>query len=149
MGILSLFTHKRKEVEERQTASAYEPKEENLDFLSAIEAHIRWKIRLEAYVDGTGSEKLDALAVSSDRNCVLGKWLHGSGSTTHGEHELFHSLMDTHAHFHQCAGRVVNLTDSGDTDAAVNLLRRGDYCKYSNQVKAELARLSLEIEHQG
>ena len=146
MGILSMFK-KKDAVQKASTIAPDISNEGDLDFLSAIEAHIRWKIRLEAYVSGTSEEDLDAVAVSSDRNCVLGKWLHHVGGEKHGDHELFHSLVNTHAHFHQCAGRVVNLTDAGDVDAATNLLRRGDYCKYSNQVKAELARLSLEIEH--
>ena len=148
MGILAMFQKKRRvEPKLNSEVSACDMEDKDLDFLSAIEAHIRWKMRLEAYVDGSSEEQLDAIAISSDKNCVLGKWLHGSGVAKHGEHDMFESLLSTHAHFHQCAGKVVNLADSGDTDAAVNLLRRGDYCKYSNQVKAELARLSLEIDH--
>ena len=145
MGILAVFKKKEEPVVLDPSVSACEV--QDLDFLSAIEAHIRWKMRLEAYVSGVGEEELDAMKIMHDQNCVLGKWIHGAGGAKHGDHPMFQRLKETHAHFHRCAGTVVRLTDEGKTGEAEDLLRRGDYCKYSNQVKAELARLSLEIDH--
>jgi len=119
---------------------------EELDFYMAIEAHVRWKIRLEAYINGTSEEKLDPEIVGRDDQCALGKWIHGSGGARYGNHPKFPELRDIHAQFHQCAGNVIRTVDKGDPDTARDLLSRGDYAKYSQRVKAELARLALELQ---
>ncbi len=117
-----------------------------LNFMNAIEAHVRWKIRLEAYINKTGEEQLDAGVVGADDQCVLGKWLHGHGDEKFGEHPLFPDLKTTHAHFHRCAGDIIRTVDAGDPEAARKLLMQGDYARYSHRIKSELARMSLELE---
>ncbi len=68
---------------------------------------------------------------------------------TFGSHPKFPMMRDTHAEFHRCAGDVIRLVDGGDTEAARDMLSRGDYAKYSHRIKSELARLSLELEKAG
>lgn len=99
---------------------------ETVDFMSAIEAHIRWKVRLEAYIAGTGEEALDPDVVSCDHQRMLGIWIHGSGGKKHGNHPRFGTVKDIHAEFHRCAGDVVRAVDAGDTDRAKDLLCKGD-----------------------
>jgi hypothetical protein len=118
---------------------------DDLDFMSAIEAHIRWKVRLETYINGESKEQLDAAVVGRDDQCALGKWIHGPGGAKYGELPLFQGLRETHAGFHQCAAQVIQNVDQGDTAKAVEILTRGCYAKYSNKAKAELARLSIEL----
>jgi hypothetical protein len=118
----------------------------DLNFMSAIEAHVGWKIRLQAYIDGTSEEKLDASVIEPDNNCVLGKWIHGSGGKRYGEHPLFEELKRIHASFHRCAADVVNKVDGGEKETALKVLTTGEYPKYSHQVKALLARLYIELE---
>ncbi len=117
-----------------------------LDFMGAIEAHVRWKIRLEAYINGTSQEHLDADVICRDDQCVLGKWIYGGGGDKYGDHPMFPVLKQTHLNFHQSAGDVVRLVDAGDTDAALSLLNKGDYARHSHRVKSDLARLSIELE---
>lgn len=117
-----------------------------LNFMAAIEAHVRWKVRLEAYISGTSQEQLDPEVVCRDDQCVLGKWIHGPGSARYGNHPKFPGLRDTHKEFHRCAGDVIRKVDTGDTDSARELLCKGDYAKYSHRIKSELARLSLELD---
>jgi hypothetical protein len=119
---------------------------EDLDFYMAIEAHVRWKIRLEAYINGTATEVLDPAVVCRDDQCALGKWIHGAGGVRFGAHPKFPDLRKVHAQFHVCAGEVIRQVDNGETEKARDLLFRGDYAKYSQRVKAELARLALELE---
>lgn len=119
---------------------------ESLDFMSAIEAHVRWKVRLENYIAGTGEESLDPNVVSRDDQCMLGKWLHGSGGEQHSEHPRFGTVKEIHAKFHRSAGEVVRAVDAGEPDKAKDLLCKGEYADYSHRIKAELARLSLELE---
>ncbi len=49
------------------------------NFMNAIEAHVRWKVRLEAYINGTNEEELDADVVCRDDQCMLGQWIYGKG----------------------------------------------------------------------
>ena len=49
-------------------------------FDDAIAAHIKWKIRLGQFIDGTSTEKLDSAMVCKDNVCVLGKWIYGDGT---------------------------------------------------------------------
>jgi hypothetical protein len=119
---------------------------ETVDFMSAIEAHVRWKVRLEAYIAGTSDEKLDADVVCRDDQCMLGKWIHGNGGQKHGSHPRFVTVKDIHAEFHRSAGDVVLAVDAGEKEKAKELLCKGDYASSSHRIKAELARLALELE---
>jgi hypothetical protein len=118
---------------------------DDLDFMGAIEAHIRWKVRLEAYITGESKEKLDSAVVEKDDQCALGKWIYGSGGERYSAMPLFQSLKETHTGFHQCAAQVIQSVDEGDLIKAGEILSRGCYAKHSSKVKAELARLSIEL----
>lgn len=128
------------------TSSTHHTDLDGLDVMEAIQAHLRWKKRLGDYIAGTSSEQLDAEAVSADHNCTLGQWIHGVGERTHGNSEIFLRLRNTHAEFHRSAGDIIRAADAGQKEEASRLLNTGDYPKFSHQVKAELARLSLEAE---
>lgn len=118
----------------------------DFNFMNAIEAHVRWKVRLEAYIGGTSDEQLDADVVCRDDQCMLGKWIYGPGGAKFGEHPKFPGLRDTHREFHRCAGDVIRKVDAGETDAARHLLCKGDYATYSHRIKSQLARMSLELD---
>lgn len=121
--------------------------ENDLDFMSAIEAHVRWKIRLEAYISGVGEERLDPAVVGRDDQCALGKWIHGPGGAQHASHPSFQELKDIHAEFHQSAAEVIRLVDAGSAEQARTLLNKGVYASCSQKIKSKLARMSLELEH--
>ncbi len=115
-----------------------------LDVISAIEAHVRWKIRLEAYISGTSDEALDADVVCKDNECALGKWIYGSGGEDFGHTEQFTELKSTHADFHRAAADIIRESDTGDKGSAIKMLNEGEYAKYSHRVKTMLARVWLE-----
>lgn len=117
---------------------------EGVDFYAAIQAHVLWRIRLEAYISGTG-EQLNPEIVGRENHCALGEWIYGSGSRAFGNHPQFPELKDAHARFHRCAGEVIRCADSGHAEKARELLR-GEYAVYSQKVKANLARLGLELK---
>jgi len=117
---------------------------ESVDFYAAIQAHVLWRVRLEAYVDGTSSEKLSPDTVGRDDCCALGKWIYGAGGMHYGTHPIFPDLKDVHACFHKAAGEVVRCVDSGNIDKARELLLQGEYPTCSHRVKSHLAKLGLE-----
>lgn len=128
------------------TAPAESLDSSQLDFMGAIEAHVRWKIRLEAYINGTSEEHLNPHMVCRDDQCVLGKWIHGGGGAKYGSHPMFTVLKQTHMNFHRAAGEIIQTVDAGERDKARHMLNSGDYARHSHRVKSDLARLSIELE---
>lgn len=125
---------------------ALEAEAAGLNFRTAIEAHQKWKIRLRAVIDGTSEETLLPEVVSRDDQCVLGKWIHGTGGQQFGEDHQFKRLQHWHAHFHVCAGHVLTLAQSGETEAAMKDLNKGHYAKASMKVVQDLAQMYNRIK---
>ncbi len=99
-----------------------------LDFPGAMRAHSDWRKRLVDYISGAG-EKLDAATVECDDRCALGKWIYGDARQL-AHVPVFESLRGSHAHFHQCAGKVIRCFDKGDGGGARALLA-GDFATAS------------------
>jgi len=112
-----------------------------LNFKTAVDAHMKWKVRLESYINGTSTEELKVEVVCRDDQCPLGKWIHDKGGEKFGFSETFFDMKAHHAHFHRCAGDVLAAAQSGKKDAALKLLHGGDYVKASERVKMLLARM--------
>jgi len=112
--------------------------------LEAINAHVRWRHRLEEYANGRSREALDHDTVGSDRHCALGRWIHGSGMTLYGRYPSFETLRQRHADFHFCAAQVVSLVQRGDLTEAQRVLA-GDYARISRAVVNDLLQLNQEF----
>lgn len=112
-----------------------------LNFMSAVDAHMKWKIRLEDCINGTSAEKLQVDVVCRDDQCELGKWINDQGAQMFGFSETFSDLKAHHADFHRCAAGVLAAAQSGDTAGALKLLHRGDYVMESQRIKKLLARM--------
>ncbi len=119
-----------------------------LNFKSAIDAHMQWKIRLQSVIDGTNSELLDVETVSRDDKCLLGKWINGPGSQMFGRLREFQELKIDHARFHVNAGDILACAVAGDKEGAQSRLHKGEYTKVSEHVKLRLARLYIHINGQ-
>jgi Chemoreceptor zinc-binding domain len=116
-----------------------------LNFMTAIEAHIKWKSRLENYIEGTSTEDLKVEVVCRDDQCPLGKWIYSTGGERFGSIDTFGDMKGQHALFHQCAGRIVETAQAGKKDEAARLLQYGDYVRASEQVKRLLAKLYMRL----
>lgn len=112
-----------------------------LNFKTAIDAHMKWKMRLDNYIKGSSTEQLVVDTVCRDDQCPLGKWIHDKGGEKFGYSETFFDMKAHHAHFHRCAGGVLAAAQAGDTATALKLLNGGDYVKASERVKMLLARM--------
>lgn len=112
-----------------------------LNFKTAIDAHMKWKIRLDDYIKGFSAEILDFAVVCRDDQCPLGKWIHDKGGEKFGYSETFFDMKAHHALFHRAAGEVLAAAQAGDKTQAFKLLNNGDYVKASERVKMLLARM--------
>lgn len=106
---------------------------EEIDLSHAMEAHIRWKLRLQAYVEGTSQEKLDPLDIGRDDQCELGRWIHGPGTIHFHDVEAFDELRADHAQFHLLAANVVRQVQANNRAGAEALLK-GEYAHVSHKV---------------
>ncbi|MFO1349928.1 MAG: CZB domain-containing protein [Gammaproteobacteria bacterium] len=127
---------------------AADPMEEEsagLNFRTAIEAHQKWKARLQAVIDENSSESLSVEVISRDDQCALGKWIHGVGGQRFGHGDLFQKLRKNHAFFHVCAGRVLQLAQAGKKSDAQAILMSGDYARVSQDVVMDLAHMYKQV----
>ena len=92
-----------------------------MNFEDAITAHIKWKVRLAMFVDGTGNEELRSAAVCKDNQCVLGQWIHGHG-VEYSPFTHYHELVRKHAKFHVCAAEIVRKVENADQAGARSVL---------------------------
>lgn len=116
-----------------------------LNFVNAITAHQKWKVRLLQYVNSNSTEKLEYSAVCRDDQCELGKWIYDRGEKEYGHFPIFSQLKTLHAQFHREAGGIIQLVDEGNLKEARLQLRQGDYARHSVKVQGLLSSLYVEI----
>jgi hypothetical protein len=153
MGLFDWFSALSKG--EETTAAAHAPqlggiKEhahiQGLDFVSAIEAHRKWKARLAEYADGTSKETLDHSVICRDDQCALGKWIYSEGQTFTGHLPLFHQIKAKHAQFHISAAQVVEMIHTDRKEEAVKNLLDGEFSKNSRDVQTLLSQLYIHMK---
>jgi hypothetical protein len=115
-----------------------------IDIMDAINAHVKWKMRLDKYVNGTSEEMLDPNIICRDDQCTLGKWIHGSAYEYFQGDEGFRTLRDDHASFHLVASKVVMLVQEQNKSAAETLLKT-EYMAASRKVVHDLTELSKQL----
>lgn len=114
-----------------------------LDFQAAVSAHQKWKVRLQACIDGTSEEKLDPDEIGRDDQCVLGKWIYGQGMATFAEQPAFSDLKGAHAEFHRTAAMVLRMVYDGRKEEAAEMLG-SHFSQASFRVQGLLANLFMK-----
>ena len=117
---------------------------DEINIMDAINAHIKWKIRLDTYVAGTSEEKLDPKVVCRDDQCVLGKWIHGPAQKHFQDDDGLKTLREDHADFHVIAGKIVHSVQTNDIATAQSLLK-GVYMNASRRVVRDLTELNKQL----
>ncbi len=123
-----------------RTTSAVDNNNTSLNMRAAIEAHMQWRRRLNDVVFGSNKEIIDTSHVCKDNQCVLGKWIYGDGMEKFARLREFKRLQNTHAQFHVCAARVLDLHYQGYKTQAIELLN-SEFHELSNNLQLELAEL--------
>ena len=118
-----------------QSGAVDPPKAMNFD--RCIEAHVRWKSKLAAYLKRP-DRSIDPVATAQDSSCDLGKWIHGEGRRFADSPDFRH-LVAEHARFHRAAGDIVRRADSGQqVSEDVALGGRSEFAQASGAVVASL-----------
>lgn len=80
--------------------------------LSAMKtAHLAWKGRLRAFLDGKAT--LTAKEASSHRDCVLGKWYYGEGLKELGHLQEMKEVEHPHERLHNTIHEIIELRAAG------------------------------------
>jgi hypothetical protein len=118
---------------------------DGLDFVNAITAHQKWKVRLLKYANADSTEKLEYNVVCRDDQCELGKWINDRGGKDYGHFPVFSQLKMLHAQFHLEAGAIIRMVDEGNLKQAQVQIRQGNYARHSVKVQGLLSSLYVEI----
>jgi len=113
-----------------------------MNFDDAIAAHIKWKVRLTQFIDGTSTETLSSANVCKDNLCDLGKWIYGEGAKFKAAGH-YQDLVKKHANFHVCAGDIVKKVESGDKAGAKTALG-GPFAGASKETVAAIMEVKKE-----
>ncbi|MBM96446.1 MAG: hypothetical protein CMI09_11465 [Oceanospirillaceae bacterium] len=141
MGLLSFFGFGADSAHNAHIAAEAAKRARNsLDIDVCIAAHENWLTRLETYLVGRGSARLDPEKVASDSNCDLGRWIHGDGEKYLGEYAAFQDLKAIHQMFHYKASSVVSLYNAEKVMEAQQELS-GDVTRLSHKIITRLEDL--------
>jgi len=118
-----------------------------VNIIECIDAHMKWKGRLQNYLDGKSNENLDPMIICRDDQCVLGKWIHGPALKYFHEDEGFHKLRSDHANFHFIAGSIVKKVQEKNFAESDSLLKN-EYARASREVIQDLTELNKQIQQE-
>ena len=90
-----------------------------LDLSAAKSAHLNWKTRLRAFLDGrAGLTEAEAV---SHHDCAFGKWYYSEGLKKHGDIAELREVEAPHAELHRTIKEIVRAKNAGDEASAERL----------------------------
>ena len=90
--------------------------DKSLDLSSAKAAHLNWKTRLRAFLDGKEALTLDEAV--SHRHCNFGKWYYSDGLKHFGQLQGIKDVEKPHEEIHELIRMVIDLKSNGQTAEA-------------------------------
>ncbi|WP_181388465.1 methyl-accepting chemotaxis protein [Vibrio albus] len=87
------------------------------DFDTAKKAHLAWKSRVRALLQGDESA-ISKEQACSHRECQLGKWYYSSGASKYKSSTYFQQIEGPHTRLHQIVKEVMELNEQGEIDKA-------------------------------
>jgi methyl-accepting chemotaxis protein len=112
-----------------------------VDLSVAKAAHLAWKGRLRAYLDGEGS--LSEKEAVSHHDCVFGKWYYSEGVKNYGNIPVLKQIEAPHAELHSTIKRIIQAKESGNKSEAQGLFSKVE--PLSQQIVGLIDRLETEI----
>ena len=101
----------------QKSANQFKLGGDNLDFVAARDAHLKWFKELESYLNGA-PRGLSKEALTDHKSCILGRWYYGVGMQKYGGLSQMRALEAPHAELHRQVAAILSLHDSGHTAEA-------------------------------
>jgi hypothetical protein len=114
----------------------------SIDIDSAIAAHRIWATRLRYRLEGISEEPITVQTARDHTQCILGKWLFGSGEQ-YNLFEQYFELIEVHRSFHEIAAEIVTLHQNGERGKAESLLKN-EFQQQSDKVVELLLDLKID-----
>ncbi|HKJ76589.1 MAG TPA: CZB domain-containing protein, partial [Gammaproteobacteria bacterium] len=92
-----------------------------VDLSGAKSAHLAWKGRLRAYLDGEGS--LTREQAVSHEACAFGQWYYGEGLQHYGHLAQMQEIEEPHAQLHRLIRTIIEHREAGRDEKAEEAYR--------------------------
>lgn len=112
------------------------------DFSEIKSAHLAWKTKVRAYLNGDTSALTKEVACSHHA-CALGKWYDNEGKRKYGDMRSFNALNAPHAQLHSVIKEVLDAYEQGERSTAERLYEKIE--PLSHQVVSHIEQLEREI----
>jgi len=89
-----------------------------IDFDSAIEAHVEWKMRLRILLDSGEAASVHLDEFESADHCSFGRWLRGDGRRFESD-PVYEALERFHVEVHRSAAKLIRQAATGEPTEAV------------------------------
>ena len=123
------------------SAQFHDGSDATLELSQARAAHLTWKSRIRAYLDG--EQTLNSHEVDDPKSCRFGGWYYGAAKEHCAHLSSFRPLEQPHNELHSLLGRIVGLQQAGKGQEAHALLPQLD--KLSDQVVGGIDTLQEEL----
>jgi hypothetical protein len=102
-------------------------------------------MKLSSYIRNP-DDSLNPDEVCKDDQCILGKWIHGEGSSLSANSE-YRLLKEAHAGFHREAAEIIRRAKRGEkvTDD-IALGAKSKFSEYSNQIVTHIRTLRAKVK---
>jgi len=107
-----------------------------LDIAQEISNHLEWMEKIVSLLDSEAVSRADLDAITQHDQCALGQWLGTEGAKQFGDLPEFTELDQSHAAFHQQAGKLITALREGHEEDA--LASQAAFIKLSKQVIGNL-----------
>lgn len=117
---------------------------EKMTIADVIDAHMKWKISLQEYLDGQAPLVLDPVQARREELSVAGQWirLHADGDI--GSYGAFFTVRAKHAQCHMLAGELMEKLLANDQAGARELLN-SRLLKISHEMVYALVELDRQV----
>lgn len=109
-----------------------------------IDAHMKWKLALQEFVDGDCLDAFDPAAIGREDQSLAGKWIHQHAAEHLSGYGAFFTLRAKHAQCHLLAAEVVDKVLQGDRAGAAAMMNDRLH-KISHEVVYALVELDRQL----
>ena len=106
----------------RERISRFQTNNRSIDFSAAKIAHMAWKSKLRAYLDG--KESMNREHAVSHHDCAFGKWYYSEGLAQYGHIDDLRQIEQPHAELHRVIKDIIAMRESGRMQAAEDEYRK-------------------------
>ncbi len=122
-----------------RSASDERNRPQHLDFGAAKNAHRLWRVKVQKLL--LGAAHMNASEVVTHKDCQLGRWYYGEGSTALSSHPAYAELGIKHRDMHDAVRKVVELWNAGDQARAEELAH------HVYELSDAVVQLLTDLEH--